>query len=53
VTSEKDPKDRLGDKLKDLEKAREEQYFARREKELIEKLKSRLGKEKPPPERPE
>jgi hypothetical protein len=48
VTSEKDGKDRLGDKLRDAEKAREEQYFAEREKELLKKLKSRLEKEKPP-----
>ena len=52
VSSEKDPKDRLGDKLRDAEKAREEQYFAQREKELLERLKARLAKEKPP-ERPE
>ena len=32
-------KDRLGDKLHDAEKAREDQYFARRDRELIEKLK--------------
>jgi rubrerythrin len=32
-------KDRLGDKLHDAEKAREDEYFARRDRELIEKLK--------------
>ena len=32
-------KDRLGDKLKDLEKAREDQYFAEREKKLLDKLR--------------
>jgi ribosomal protein L37AE/L43A len=34
-----DEKDRLGDKLRDVEKAREDQYFAQRDRELIEKLK--------------
>ncbi len=34
-----DSKDRLGDKLRDLEKAREDDYFARRDRELLEKLK--------------
>ncbi len=32
-------KDRLGDKLRDVEKAREDQYFAKRDRELIEKLR--------------
>ena len=32
-------KDRFGDKLRDVEKAREDMYFAKRDKELIEKLK--------------
>lgn len=32
-------KDRLGEKLHDAEKAREDLYFAKRDKELIEKLK--------------
>ncbi len=32
-------KDRLGDKLRDLEKGREDDYFARKERELLEKLK--------------
>jgi len=53
VRSEKDPKDRFGDKLRDAEKAREEQYFAKREKELLEKMKARLAKEKSPPSQPE
>ena len=35
-----DEKDRLGDKLRDAEKGHEEQYFARRERELLAKLKS-------------
>lgn len=53
MSSEKDSKDRFGDKLRDAEKAREEQYFAKREKELLEKMRSRLEKEKPPPSRSE
>lgn len=32
-------KDRLGEKLRDAEKAREDEYFARRDRELLEKLK--------------
>ena len=32
-------KDRLGDKLHDVEKAREDMYFAKRDQELIERLK--------------
>jgi uncharacterized protein len=32
-------KDRLGDKLRDVEKAREDLYFAKRDQELLEKLK--------------
>jgi hypothetical protein len=32
-------KDRLGDKLRDLEHARENQYFADRDKELLAKLR--------------
>ena len=32
-------KDRFGDKLRDAEKAREDEYFARQERELLEKLK--------------
>jgi hypothetical protein len=32
-------KDRFGDKLRDAEKGREEDYFARRDRELLEKLK--------------
>ena len=32
-------KDRLGDKLRDVERAREDQYFAERDRELVEKLR--------------
>src|SRR5262245_38077754 len=34
-----DEKDRLGNKLRDVERAREDQYFAQRDRELLEKLK--------------
>jgi hypothetical protein len=34
-------KDRFGDKLRDAEKGREEDYFARRDRELLEKLKQK------------
>ena len=33
-------KDRLGDKLRDLEHAREDIFFAQRDRELIEKLRA-------------
>ena len=36
-----DEKDRLGNKLRDLEKAREDQYAAERDHELIEKLRQK------------
>ncbi len=36
----KDEKDRLGQKLHDVEKAREDQYFAQRDRELLEKMRS-------------
>lgn len=32
-------KDRLGEKLRDAERAREDEYFAKRDRELIEKLR--------------
>lgn len=38
VTSEKD---RLGDKLRDVERGREDQYFAERDRELLEQLRRR------------
>ena len=34
-----DEKDRLGDKLRDVERAREDQYFAERDRELVERLR--------------
>lgn len=40
-----DEKDRLGDKLRDAERGREDEYFARRDRELIEKLCSQRGAE--------
>lgn len=38
-------KDRLGDKLRDAERAREDEYFAKRDKELLEKLRGQGGEE--------
>jgi hypothetical protein len=35
-----DEKDRLGNKLREAEKGREDQYFTQRDRELIAKLKS-------------
>lgn len=35
-----DEKDRLGDKLRDAEKAREDQFFSQRDRELLGKLKA-------------
>ncbi len=38
-------KDRLGSKLRDAEKAREDQYFAERDRQLIDRLReSKAGK---------
>lgn len=34
-----DNKDRFGDKLRDAEKGREDEYFARRDRELLEKIR--------------
>jgi ribosomal protein L37AE/L43A len=36
-------KDRLGEKLRDKEKAEENRYFAERDKALLEKLKAKAG----------
>ena len=38
-------KDRLGDKLRELEKGREDDYFARRDKELLARLREEKDKE--------
>jgi hypothetical protein len=35
-----DEKDRYGDKLRDVEKAREDKYFAERDRGLLEKLRA-------------
>jgi hypothetical protein len=45
MSSEKGEKDRFGDKLRDLEHAREEDYFIRRERELIAKLRASMASE--------
>lgn len=42
-----DEKDRLGDKLQNLEKAREDQWAAQRDRELLEKLQRKQAKTKP------
>ncbi|MGH7931779.1 MAG: hypothetical protein ACREQN_01290 [Candidatus Binataceae bacterium] len=39
--TEMDEKDRLGDKLRDVEKAREDQWAHERDRELIEKLRKK------------
>ena len=36
-------KDRFGDKLREVEKAREDTFFAKRDRELLEKLKQQTG----------
>ena len=36
-------KDRLGDKLRELEKAREDQFFGNRDRELLQKLKAQTA----------
>ena len=36
-------KDRFGDKLRDVEKAREDKFFAERDRELLQKLKAQTG----------
>lgn len=36
-------KDRYGDKLRDVEKAREDKFFAERDRELLQKLKAQSG----------
>jgi hypothetical protein len=50
-----DEKDRYGDKLRDLERAREDKYYADRDKELIEKMrreKAAGGTDKAPADDP-
>ena len=34
-------RDRYGEKLKEVERAREDDYFARRDRELIQKMRAR------------
>jgi hypothetical protein len=45
-----DEKDRLGDKLRDLERAREDKYFADRDRELVEKMRHRPEEPKTTPQ---
>ena len=43
--ADNDNRDRWGEKLRDNERAREEQYFAERERELLTKLRKRQQEE--------
>ena len=45
-------KNRFGDKMRLVERAKEDIYFAAKDRELIEKLKARLEKLQPRPEAP-
>ncbi len=49
----KDEKDRLGDKLRDVERGREDNYFARRDRELLDKMRTGQGGEAEAGSRPE
>ena len=40
-----DEKDRLGTKLRDAERAREDQYFAQRDRELVERMRQSKDQE--------
>jgi hypothetical protein len=40
-----DEKDRFGDKLRNVERAREDQFFKQRDQELLDKLRENLGEE--------
>ena len=40
-----DEKDRFGDKLRDVERAREDQYFKQRDQELLDKLREKKDEE--------
>jgi hypothetical protein len=43
-----DEKDRFGDKMRDAEKAHEDQYFAKRDRALLQKLKADVkGQQRP------
>lgn len=60
MTSKNDEKDRYGDKLRELERAREDKYFADKDKELLEKLRhqkpsapGKAGESKTPASKPE
>jgi hypothetical protein len=53
VSDLRENRDRLGDKLRDAEKAREDQYFAKRDQELLKKMKEQREREKSPPSRSE
>ena len=40
-----DEKDRYGEKLREAEKAREDVFFAKRDRELLDKIKAQTGNE--------
>lgn len=44
-------KDRLGDKLRDVEKAREDQYFAEQDRKLVERIRQEKEREQEEAER--
>ena len=39
MMADQENRDRYGDKMRDAERGKEEDYFARRERELVEKLR--------------
>ena len=41
-------RDRYGDKLKDVERGREDDYFARRDRELLKKMRESAAAERCP-----
>jgi len=44
-------KDRLGDKLRDAERAREDQYFAERDRKLVDQMRQHKGQGEEPAQR--
>lgn len=41
-------RDRYGDKMKEVERGREDDYFARRDRELLEKMREKAAAERCP-----
>ena len=48
ATDTMNEKDRLGDKLRDVERAREDQYFAEQDRKLVEQMGRAKGEEAAP-----